>query len=192
MKSDGNILTSLTISTHNKLNTKVGQGTLGWLHDTSIYTSPHINITNHGLQEYIIRFRMIHLFNHQNHISSLPAWHYWNFGNARSVQDASWVQLHKSGLDRIIIAKGVARVITSYCIDSFTCPQLQMRLAEGIRLKHAMSSWESHSCEFFGGGVVVVLIMVAIHQRAWGWLEPGTCFTQHIYQNSKLLWCNHM
>jgi len=112
MKSDGNILTSLKISTH-KLNTKVGQGTLGRLHDTSIYTSPHINITNHGLQEYIIRFRMIHVFNHQNHISSLPAWHYWNFGNARSVHDASWVQLHKSGLDRIIIAKGVVRVITS-------------------------------------------------------------------------------
>jgi len=99
---------------------------------------------------------MIHLFNHQNHITSLPAWHYWNFGNARSVHDASWVQLHKSGLDRIIIAKGVVRVITSYCIDSFTCPQLQMRLAEGKRLKHAMSSWESHSCEFFGGGGGVV------------------------------------
>lgn len=108
------------------------------------------------------------------------------------MHDASWVQIHKSGLDRIIIAKGVVRVITAI-VWILSVAQLQMRLAEGIRLKHAMSSWESHSCEFFGGGgVVVVLIMVAIHQRAWGWLEPGTCFTQHIHQNSKLLKCNRM
>jgi hypothetical protein len=40
--------------------------------------------------------------------------------------------------------------------------------------------------------LVVVVTMVAIHKRALGWLEPGTCFTQHEFQNNKLLLHSNM